>query len=99
MNSGIYNQNNVTDIGEVPVSQTQQIQPQGGGETIVQPTTDIKPNQMVQNQINPNAFGAPATINSVFGQANPGTFTRTVGPIAPPVPPTSITPTQNFENL
>jgi hypothetical protein len=57
------------------------------------------PNQMVQNEINPKAFGAPATIAGVYGQANPGTFTRSIGPLTPPVDPASITPTPNFNNI
>ena len=73
--------------------------------------SQVKPNQMVQNQINPKAFSAPQTMDAMYGQANPGTFTRTVGPQAPmpmdaPVPVPSaiqdesqITPNQGFNNL
>jgi len=32
-----------------------------------------------QTPINPRAFSNPNTISQMYGQANPGTFTRTVG--------------------
>lgn len=59
----------------------------------------IKPNQMVQNEINPKAFSNPTAIQGMYGTANPGTFTRTVGPLVPPVDPSAIVPTPNFNNI
>jgi hypothetical protein len=61
--------------------------------------SDIKPNQIVQSQINPKAFSNPAAIQGMYGTTNPGTFTRTVGPLTPPVDPSAITPTPNFNNI
>jgi hypothetical protein len=61
--------------------------------------SDIKPNQMVQSQINPKAFGNPTAIQGMYGTVNPGTFTRSVGPLTPPVDPSAITPTPNFNNI
>jgi len=69
------------------------------------------PNQVAQSPINPRAFSAPQTIAGIYGQANPGTFTRSVGqPAAPladqpiPVPAaiqneSQITPNQGFNNI
>ena len=79
----------------------------------IQNPSQIKPNQMVQNQINPKAFSAPQTIAGVYGQENPGTFTRSVnvpdmGTMDTPNPVpnniqtagmSSITPDQGFNNL
>ena len=69
------------------------------------------PNQIAPSPINPKAFSAPQTITGMYGQANPGTFTRSVGqsmgqladqPI--PVPSaiqdqSQITPNQGFNNI
>jgi len=77
----------------------------------MQDPSQIKPNQMVQNQINPKAFSAPQAITDMYGQANPGTFTRAVNPQASmsmdaptPVPSaiqdeSQITPNQGFNNI
>lgn len=59
----------------------------------------IKQNQMVPNQINPKAFSNAAAMQGMYGVTNPGTFTRTVGPLTPPVDPAAITPTPNFNNI
>lgn len=70
-----------------------------------------RPNQIAQSPINPKAFSAPQAISDIYGQANPGTFTRSVGqpmgqlanqPI--PVPSaiqdeSQITPNQGFNNI
>jgi len=75
--------------------------------------SQVNPNQMTQNTINPKAFGDPSTVASVYGQSNPNTFTRSVnGPAfetmdAPPTIPSNIrnaglattTPDQGFNNL
>jgi len=70
-----------------------------------------RPNQMIQNQINPKAFSAPQAIEGIYGQANPNTFTRSVGqpamplaaqPIAVPSAiqdESQITPNQGFNNI
>ena len=51
------------------------------------------PNVMQPSAINPKAFSNQAAMQGMFGQANPGTFTRSVGvnppagvaePIVPP---------------
>ncbi len=79
----------------------------------MQDPSQVKPNQMVQNQINPKAFSAPQAITGLYGQANPGTFTRSVntpdlGAMDTPdnVPNNiqaagmaTITPDQGFNNL
>ena len=71
----------------------------------------VRPNQIAQTPINPKAFSAPQAIAGIYGQANPNTFTRSVGqpmgqladqPI--PVPSaiqdeSQITPTQGFNNI
>lgn len=70
-----------------------------------------RPNQIAQSPINPKAFSAPQAIAGIYGQANPDTFTRSVGqpmgqladqPI--PVPSaiqdeSQITPNQGFNNI
>jgi len=68
-------------------------------------------NQIVQSQISPKAFSAPQAIAGVYGQENPGTFTRSVNPQVPtqmdgPIPVPSaiqdesqITPNQGFNNI
>lgn len=73
------------------------------------------PNQIAPSSINPKAFSNPQAIAGIYGQANPGTFTRSVGnqmgqlagQIADqPVPVPSaiqdesqITPNQGFNNI
>ena len=71
----------------------------------------VRPNQIAQTPINPKAFSAPQAIAGIYGQANPNTFTRSVGqpmgqladqPI--PVPSaiqdeSQITPNQGFNNI
>jgi len=100
----------IPSAGTMPVPQGGAMQIPSAGSMPIPTPTEVKPNQMVQNQINPKAFGAPAAIEGMYGQANPGTFTRSVGnpnpafgkPIAPPMDiqdTSSIAPTQNFENL
>lgn len=91
MNSGIYNQVNPSIAGTMPMDQT--------GLAQMPMPTEVKANQMVQNQINPKAFSNAAAIQGVYGTTNPGTFTKTVGPQVPPVDPASITPTPNFNNI
>lgn len=59
----------------------------------------INQNQMAPNEINPRAFSNQGAIQGMYGTTNPGTFTRTVGPLAPPVDPAAITPTPNFNNI
>jgi hypothetical protein len=83
MNNGIYNQVDPSMVGAMPMPGTM----------------GVNPNQMVPNQINPKAFSNAAAINSMYGAANPNTFTRTVGPLTPPVDPSAITPTPNFNNI
>jgi len=61
----------------------------------------INPSAMMPNTINPKAVGNPMAVNSVYGNANDNTFTRTVnnGPKLPPQGvQTSVTPTLGFEN-
>lgn len=64
--------------------------------------------QMVPNAISPMAFTNQNTIQGVFGQANPGTFTRSVGtPLMqmtsqgyiPPMDPTNPNPQQDVNAL
>lgn len=64
-------------------------------------TAAMPGNQMQPNAISPKAFSNQNTIGNVFGQVNPGTFTRTIGttPLAqmtsqgyiPPMDPTNPT--------
>lgn len=79
----------------------------------MQDPSTVKPNQMVQNQINPKAFSAPQAITGIYGQENPGTFTRSLNGqssdiMDAPVPipnnirtagMASITPDQGFNNF
>jgi hypothetical protein len=56
----------------------------------------------MQTPINPKGFTNRDTIDSMFGVANPGTFTRTVGqpaPITPQVPPTPAAPIDPLTGL
>lgn len=96
MNNGLYNQTDMPVVGDPLAGQAQM---------------GVRPNQMIQSQINPKAFSAPQAIEGIYGQANPGTFTRSVGqpmgqladqPI--PVPSaiqdeSQITPNQGFNNI
>jgi len=77
----------------------------------MQASGQARPNQIAPSPINPKAFSAPQAITGMYGQANPGTFTRSVGqpmgrladqPI--PVPSaiqdeSQITPNQGFNNI
>jgi hypothetical protein len=84
MNNGLYNQVNMPVVGDPMAAQMQM---------------ENKQNQMAQNQINPKAFSNTAAIEGMYGNANPNTFTRTLGPLTPPVDPNAITPTPNFNNI
>ena len=58
----------------------------------------VNPNQITPTPISPNAFSNQSTINGIYGNANPGTFTRSM-PIQPPTGvQTSITPNLGIEN-
>jgi hypothetical protein len=56
------------------------------------------PRTMQQTGINPQAFSNPTTIQNMFGEANQGTFTRSLG-MAPPVGVEQpITPNYDLNN-
>lgn len=53
-----------------------------GTQGLMYPQNQMLPNNVIQNQqtpISPQAFSNQNTIANMYGQANPGTFTRTVG--------------------
>jgi hypothetical protein len=91
MNNGIYNQTDQPMVGAMPTP----------GQM------GVNPNQMVPNQINPKAFSNADAISGMYGNANPNTFTRTVGqtmnqPIPTPLAiqdDSQITPNQGFNNI
>jgi len=81
----------------------------------MQASGQARPNQIAPSPINPKAFSAPQAITGMYGQANPGTFTRSVGNqmgqlagqvVDQPIPVPSaiqdesqITPNQGFNNI
>jgi hypothetical protein len=56
------------------------------------------PRTMQQTGINPQAFSDPTTIQNMFGQPNPGTFTRSLGMVPPVGVEQPITPTYDLNN-
>lgn len=49
------------------------------------PATPTVKKQMMHSEINPKAFGNARMIRNVYGSQNPGTFTRSVPPVNPPI--------------
>lgn len=73
--------------------------PQTAQAIIQQQQPIMNTNTIPQTPISPKAFSNQDTIQSVFGQANPDTFTRVVGAPNPQIASQSLAPTTDNTNL